>query len=570
MRRASSAATRAVTSAAPRCRCTGVRWRSALRLAGEHAAARRRCAGSARAPRGASTQSPRADPSASRARPGSARSARRRGALGAGRFCACMAAHRARRAAAGDSTSVSPTCTLPANTVPVTTVPLPAQREAAVDRQRGTAARRRAPANAARPRRSAASRSAATPCAAWRRDTGSTAAPASPVPASSAATSARALAAAPASTRSTLVSATTPRAMPSRSRMCRCSSVCGIDAVVGGDDQQREIDAADAGQHVAHEALVAGHVDEADRAAPSARRQVGEAEIDRDAARLFLRQAVGVDAGQRLAPARSCRGRCGRRCATIMRAERSSPARSARSQQLRDEGALRVVSRQRRSSSSAPSRDAADHRHRQRAKRAPPARRARGLPALGLAGGRRSACARAAVDRQRAAADLARARPPPRRRLARPARRRRSGSSRCGLRLDLRRRPRQQAQRRQCSASRSGSRTAAAPLRARPASACRSAARASAGCLLQRAAIRSARPTMMPACGPPSSLSPLKVTRSAPAASASRGVGSCGRPSAPDRPACRCPGRRRAARRARAPAPPARPRRRRRVKPSIA
>ena len=39
-----------------------------------------------------------------------------------------------------------------------------------------------------------------------------------------------------------------------------------------------------------------------------------------------------------------------------------------------------------------------------------------------------------------------------------------------------------------------------------------------------------ARPTMKPACGPPSSLSPLKVTTSAPAFSASIGVGSWGRP----------------------------------------
>ena len=39
-------------------------------------------------------------------------------------------------------------------------------------------------------------------------------------------------------------------------------------AVVGGDHQQREVDAGDAGEHVAHEALVAGHVDEADARAP--------------------------------------------------------------------------------------------------------------------------------------------------------------------------------------------------------------------------------------------------------------------------------------------------------------
>ena len=35
-------------------------------------------------------------------------------------------------------------------------------------------------------------------------------------------------------------------------------------AVVGRDDQQHEIDAGRAGQHVVHELLVAGHVDEAE------------------------------------------------------------------------------------------------------------------------------------------------------------------------------------------------------------------------------------------------------------------------------------------------------------------
>ena len=44
--------------------------------------------------------------------------------------------------------------------------------------------------------------------------------------------------------------------------------------------------------------------------------------------------------------------------------------------------------------------------------------------------------------------------------------------------------------------------------------------------------MRSARPTMSPACGPPTSLSPLNVTRSAPAASRSAGVGSWASPNA--------------------------------------
>ncbi|MNH26146.1 hypothetical protein D3C79_861790 [compost metagenome] len=43
-------------------------------------------------------------------------------------------------------------------------------------------------------------------------------------------------------------------------------------------------------------------------------------------------------------------------------------------------------------------------------------------------------------------------------------------------------------------------------------------------------AIKSLRPTMMPAWGPPSSLSPLKVTISAPSARDWRTVGSAGKP----------------------------------------
>ena len=58
---------------------------------------------------------------------------------------------------------------------------------------------------------------------------------------------------------------------------------------------------------------------------------------------------------------------------------------------------------------------------------------------------------------------------------------------------------------------------AAAPPRARPASSCRAAARASADCSRMRAIERPRGRRRCPACGPPSSLSPLKVTRSAPA-----------------------------------------------------
>ena len=37
-------------------------------------------------------------------------------------------------------------------------------------------------------------------------------------------------------------------------------------ALVGGDDEQREVDAGGAGEHGAHEGLVARHVDDAERA----------------------------------------------------------------------------------------------------------------------------------------------------------------------------------------------------------------------------------------------------------------------------------------------------------------
>ena len=68
---------------------------------------------------------------------------------------------------------------------------------------------------------------------------------------------------------------------------------------VGGDDEQRGVDAADAGQHVLDEPLVTGDVDDADRL-PVRQRQPGETEVDRHRPRLFLGQAIGIDAGERL------------------------------------------------------------------------------------------------------------------------------------------------------------------------------------------------------------------------------------------------------------------------------
>ena len=69
-------------------------------------------------------------------------------------------------------------------------------------------------------------------------------------------------------------------------------------ALVRGDDEQRDVDRAHAGEHVLDEAHVAGHVDEADLRARRQRRE-REAEVDGEPARLLLGEPVGVGAGER-------------------------------------------------------------------------------------------------------------------------------------------------------------------------------------------------------------------------------------------------------------------------------
>ena len=73
----------------------------------------------------------------------------------------------------------------------------------------------------------------------------------------------------------------------------------GHHAFVRRDHQHRQIDPADAGQHVLDEALVARDVDDLDREATRLLEK-RESEIDRDAASLFLGKTIGIGAGQRL------------------------------------------------------------------------------------------------------------------------------------------------------------------------------------------------------------------------------------------------------------------------------
>ena len=77
----------------------------------------------------------------------------------------------------------------------------------------------------------------------------------------------------------------------------RCSTVCGMTPSSAATTSRNEVDTGGAGHHGAHEALVAGHVDDADPPA-AGQLELGIAELDRDAALALLAQAVGVGAGQ--------------------------------------------------------------------------------------------------------------------------------------------------------------------------------------------------------------------------------------------------------------------------------
>ena len=71
----------------------------------------------------------------------------------------------------------------------------------------------------------------------------------------------------------------------------------GLDGFIRRDHEQHHIDACGTRQHIANEALVAGHVDEAETGVLR-KLKVSETEVDGDAAALLFREAVGVDSGE--------------------------------------------------------------------------------------------------------------------------------------------------------------------------------------------------------------------------------------------------------------------------------
>ena len=78
----------------------------------------------------------------------------------------------------------------------------------------------------------------------------------------------------------------------------------GHPGVIGGDDEDGEVDGSNAGDHVVDEVGVAGDIDDADLegvvSGRSGEREVSEAELDGDAALLFFGEAVRVSARESL------------------------------------------------------------------------------------------------------------------------------------------------------------------------------------------------------------------------------------------------------------------------------
>ncbi len=98
---------------------------------------------------------------------------------------------------------------------------------------------------------------------------------------------------------SILVRATSPSGDAEQLDDAQVLAGLGHDPVVGGHHQQEEVDAGGAGHHGLDEALVPGDVDHAEVAA-AGKGQLGEAQLDADAALLLLFEPVGVAAGEGL------------------------------------------------------------------------------------------------------------------------------------------------------------------------------------------------------------------------------------------------------------------------------
>ena len=95
-----------------------------------------------------------------------------------------------------------------------------------------------------------------------------------------------------------MVIATTPRRTPSSSSSGKMLARLRHHRIVGGDHQQRGIDARCAGHHGVNESFMPGNIDECEARAVVV--EMRESQLDRDAAAFFLGQPIHRAAGQRM------------------------------------------------------------------------------------------------------------------------------------------------------------------------------------------------------------------------------------------------------------------------------
>ena len=288
------------------------------------------------------------------------------------------------------------------------------------------------------------------------------------------------------STSSAFVSATRPWRTSSRSRICVCSSVCGIQPSFAATTSTATSTAPTPASMFFTKRTWPG-TSTKPTTWPDGERAEREPEIDREPAFLLLGEAVGIGAGERpherrLAVIDVARGRDALSWRT--RARRASRASSTGSTVRRSHTTRSSSTRATMRARPQPRRELVDRRRLDR----DPARRDREPRQRPAAGGRFG------VDdlhaRHCAPRSLPRA-PAARRRACTPCAR--TGST---------------SRRRRGTRARPPASPASVSLSAR-------SARAS-GCAFRRST-SARRPTMIPACGPPSSLSPEKVTSAAPA-----------------------------------------------------
>ena len=322
---------------------------------------------------------------------------------------------------------------------------------------------------------------------------------------------------APAPTRSAFVTTATPVADPERVEQREVLDGLGPRPVVGGDDQQRGVDLARPDEHVADQPVVPRDVDEVELGAVGSARWAYPTSIVIPRRRSSGSRSASIPVSARSSvvlpwsmwpavPTTTVIGGPGRR-----QGSRDGPGRGRRRRRARPSaGRARP----------GPVLDPADDR------------RLAGPQARGQRH-RRPAPARHQPDRRAASRPAA-----TRRRWPTPSRSTTTRAGRVGQSAPRARRPARRAPPggtaiiRQTGMSVDGPArlgTARASRPRRRGSPCPAASRAPAGRCRSRA-IRSARPTTSPACGPPTSLSPLNVTMSAPAASRSPGVGSWASP----------------------------------------